>query len=167
MEKKTRKHKAGHRKWAPRGGKVSGEHQGDIMSQEKRSALMSRIKGKDTGPEKAIMGELLLLGLDFETHTRDLPGRPDIVFRDAKIAIYIDGDFWHGWRLPLWEHKLSPKWRDKIQGNRERDIRNHKKLRQMGWKMIRIWEHQVEQDLGRCISRILLLLADARGNIAP
>lgn len=162
MEKKTRKQKAGHRTWAGKGGKVSGEHRGDIMSKEKRSALMSRIKGKDTGPEKAVIEELLLRRLDFETHARDLPGRPDIVFRGLRVAIYIDGDFWHGWRLPLWEHKLSPKWKEKIQGNRERDIRNHKRLRQMGWKVIRIWEHQTEQNIERCISRIVTLLEDVK-----
>lgn len=154
MKVKRKRKKAGHRSWAPRGGKAPGHHRGDIMSKEKRSELMSRIRGKDTGPEQTIRRELRRRRLHFRTHTSDLPGRPDIVFRGARVAVFVDGDFWHGWRFPLWQHKLSEKWREKIGANRTRDQRNFRRLRRMGWKVIRLWEHQVEADPEACCDKI-------------
>ncbi len=72
-----------------------------------------------------------------------------------KVAVFIEGDFWHGWRFPLWQNKLAPKWQDKIAGNRARDQRNFRKLRRLRWKVIRIWEHTIERDLPSCIARVL------------
>jgi len=151
--KKTKK--AGHRSWAPKNAPVRGGHKGDIMTEEKRSKVMSNIKGKNTGPERVIFGLLEDKKVDFERHVGELPGRPDIVFNQAKLAVFIDGDFWHGWRFPLWQHKLSPKWQEKIKKTRERDQRNFRKLRSLGWKVLRIWEHQIERSPLKCIERIL------------
>lgn len=81
-------------------------HRGDIMSAEKRSAVMAKIKGRDTGPERIVAGLLRDAGLTFENHARDLPGRPDFVFRDRRVAVFVDCDFWHGWRFPVWRDKL-------------------------------------------------------------
>jgi DNA mismatch endonuclease (patch repair protein) len=138
-------------------------HKGDIMSPEKRSALMSRIKGKNTLPERVIAEALATLGLTWEAHAGDLPGRPDFVFREAKVAIFVDGDFWHGWRFSLWQDKLTEAWELKITGNRARDKRNHRKLRRMGWAVIRIWEHQIRKDLPKAISRLCAVLIDGPG----
>lgn len=138
-------------------------HKGDIMSPEKRSALMSRIKGKDTLPERLVSEALGSLGLEWECHARDLPGRPDIVFRSAMISIFIDGDFWHGWRFPQWRDKLTEAWESKIEANRTRDERNHRKLRRMGWTVIRIWEHQVHRNLSRAVDRIVAAVKFHRG----
>ncbi len=124
------------------------------MSAEKRSALMSRIKGKDTGPEKALATAMNELGLSWEGHLREIPGRPDFIFRDQRIVVFVDGDFGHGWRFTVWRKKLSKKWEDKIDQNRRRDRRNHAKLRRQGWRIIRVWEHQIEQDLAACLSRV-------------
>lgn len=154
-KKNVKRKKAGHRSWAARNAPIPGGHHGDIMSAEKRSALMSRIKGKGTGPEKAIMSTLRAKGICFTPHARDLPGHPDIVFRKIKLAVFIDGDFWHGWRFPLWKHKLSAKWQTKIASNRERDQRNFRKLRYMGWRVVRIWEHQVEENPAACLKRVI------------
>lgn len=150
-----RRRKAGHRSWLPRSQAVKGGHCGDIMSAAKRSALMARIRGKNTGPEQLVTEGLKVQGMRFERHSTDVPGRPDIVFRRLKVAVFIDGDFWHGWRFPLWQAKLSSRWQEKIAGNRARDRRTFRKLRRSGWKIIRIWEHQVEQDLPGCIERIV------------
>jgi DNA mismatch endonuclease (patch repair protein) len=147
---------AGHRRWGPCGGLVPGTHVGDIMTQQVRSALMSRIKGKNTEPERVIFAALRRLGLYFAKHDRRLPGRPDIVLRRARIAIFIDGSFWHGWRFPLWKHKLSERWRLKITATRARDRRNFRKLRRLGWKVIRIWEHEIEKAPAKCVERILV-----------
>ena len=88
-------------------------HRGDIMSPETRSAVMSRIKGRDTGPERAMADVFSSRELTWESHVRELPGRPDFVFRDDRVAVFVDGDFWHGWRFPKWRDKLSDKWEAK------------------------------------------------------
>jgi DNA mismatch endonuclease, patch repair protein len=140
-------------------------HRGDIMSPATRSRVMSRIRGKDTKPELAIAEMLRAIGLEFESHARDLPGRPDFVLREQKIAIYCDGDFWHGWRFPVWRLKLSEKWEKKIEGNRQRDARNHRKIRRSGWIVVRLWEHQIKRNPGVCMERITrALLRQAQGS---
>ena len=107
------------------------------------------------------MEELLTVRrLKFETHARDLPGRPDFVFRKIKVAIFVEGDFWHGWRFPVWRHKLSEHWEKKIEANRRRDRRNHDRLRRDGWKVLRIWEHQLKADDNACLQRILNVVQD-------
>jgi len=136
-------------------------HKGDIMSPEKRSAVMARIKGRNTGPERAIASALAARGLEWEGHSRDLPGRPDFVFRQERVAVFVDGDFWHGWRFPQWRDKLSEKWEAKIDGNRRRDVRNHDRLRRMGWKVVRLWEHQVAADIDACLARVARQLGKA------
>jgi len=138
-------------------------HRGDIMSPEKRSALMARIRGKGTKPELAVADVLRAEGILFEEHVRDLPGRPDFVFRAARVAVFVDGDFWHGWRFPQWRNKLSEKWELKINGNRRRDARNHRQLRRMGWKVVRLWEHQVDRDLDACLRRMTRMLGPRIG----
>lgn len=138
-------------------------HRGDIMSPEKRSAVMARIKGRNTGPEQMIAAVFLARRLEWEGHARDLPGRPDFVFREPRVAVFVDGDFWHGWRFPLWRDKLSEKWEAKIEGNRRRDVRNHRRLRRMGWKVVRLWEHQVEKDLAACVCRVVRMIAVRSG----
>jgi len=133
-------------------------HKGDIMSPAKRSAVMAKIRGKGTRIETAIADRLGRLGLSWEEHASDLPGRPDFVFRDARVVVFVDGDFWHGWQFPRKRHKLSLQWELKIEANRKRDQRNHRKLRHKGWKVIRIWEHQIKNDLDACENRITAAL---------
>jgi DNA mismatch endonuclease (patch repair protein) len=128
------------------------------MSPEKRSALMARIRGRDTGPEQAIATILAEKGVECERHSPDLPGRPDFVFRTAKVAVFVDGDFWHGWRFPTWRHKLSAQWEEKIDGNRRRDSRNFRRLRRGGWRVIRLWEHQIKNDSRACVEKVLATL---------
>lgn len=146
--------------------RVARLHRGDIMSAEKRSALMARIKGRDTGPERLLAGMLRRTRRRFETHVRDLPGRPDFVFRRARVAVFVDGDFWHGWRFPCWRLKLSEKWETKIKTNMARDARNHAKLRRSGWIVIRVWEHQMERNPEACLRRVLAAV-DAEPGLGP
>lgn len=150
----AKRKKAGHRSWASQGKKVPGKHQGDIMSKEARSRVMARIRGKDTSPELTMVRELSALKIPYERHCKDLPGKPDFVFHDHDVVVFVDGDFWHGFRFPLWKHKLSAKWQQKIEATRARDRRNFAKLRRLGWKVVRIWEHQIEQSPERCADRV-------------
>jgi len=131
----------------------------DVHSPEQRSFNMSRIRGKDTGPELALALRLKARGLAWEGHARDLPGRPDFVFREARVAVFVDGDFWHGWRFETWRHKLTPAWEAKISATRKRDQRARKALREQGWEVIRVWEHQLKADPARCVRRIRQRLA--------
>jgi DNA mismatch endonuclease (patch repair protein) len=133
------------------------------MSPEKRSAVMGRIKGRDTGPERIIAALLADLGIVFESHARDLPGRSDFVFREARLAIFVDGDFWHGWRFPAWRDKLSVVWEAKIEKNRLRDGRNFRRLRYRGWKVIRLWEHQIKRNPEACVDRVVKALGVTHG----
>lgn len=130
----------------------------DIMSPAARSRVMSRIRCKDTTPERYIDELLRAASLSYERHAKDLPGSPDFVFRDHQVAVFVDGDFWHGWRFPLWEHKLDHFWQEKIRRNRQRDESTHRKLRRRGWKVIRLWEHQIESDVMQCVRRVVASL---------
>ncbi len=127
----------------------------DNLTPEQRSYCMSRIKGKDTSLEMRVRSALHKRGLRFRKHVKDLPGKPDIVFSKARVVVFVDGDFWHGYRFPSWEGKVSDFWKEKINKNRERDAANHRKLRQMEWTVIRLWQHEVEGDFDACIDRIL------------
>jgi DNA mismatch endonuclease, patch repair protein len=131
------------------------------MSSETRSRVMARIRGKNTGPELILANALANHGLVWESHAPDLPGRPDFVFRQSKVAVFVDGDFWHGWKFGQWRHKLSEKWELKISSNRRRDRLNDRTLREMGWQTIRIWEHQIEVSLVRSSRRVLRAVARA------
>jgi DNA mismatch endonuclease (patch repair protein) len=70
------------------------------------------------------------------------------------VVVFIDGDFWHGYRFPKWENDVSDFWRNKISRNRYRDQKNFRQLRRMGWSVIRIWKHEVNGNLDACINRI-------------
>ncbi|MCJ7602874.1 MAG: very short patch repair endonuclease [Desulfobulbaceae bacterium] len=126
----------------------------DNLTPEQRSYCMSRIKGKDTGLEVLVRSALHKRGLRFRKHVKELPGKPDIVFIKARVAVFLDGDFWHGYRFPSWENKVSDFWKKKISKNRERDAGNHRKLRAMGWTVIRLWQHEVQKNFETCIERI-------------
>lgn len=136
------------------------------MTRTQRSFAMRRVKLKNGSIEKCVQQELSSRDLKFRLHVRSLPGTPDIVFTREKIAVFVDGDFWHGWRLSAWEYKLSPFWREKLLANRERDRRNYCRLRARGWGVIRIWGHQTKNDLPSCVERILQALQRRRSQFA-
>lgn len=123
------------------------------------SERMSRVRNRDTAAELALRRELHRRGLRYRVNLR-LPEagrtRPDIVFTRKKIAIFVDGCFWH--RCP--EHATSPKsnrewWRDKLDANVRRDRENDVRLRKAGWTVIRVWEHETPDDAADRIAAIL------------
>ena len=132
----------------------------DNLTPEQRSRTMTLIRSKDTQPELTIRRLLHARGLRFRKHVRGLPGQPDVVFVSARVIVFVDGDYWHGWRFPLWRDKLSPYWKEKIENNRRRDVRNFRHLRRRGWLVIRLWEHQVECDAAGCVDRVEALVRD-------
>ena len=115
----------------------------DIFDPGKRSEIMSRIRGRDTRPELIVRRIAHGLGFRFRLHRKDLPGRPDIVFPRHQAVIVVHGCFWH--RHPGCKRASSPKtrvryWQNKFEDNVVRDRRNETALRDLGWKVMVIWE---------------------------
>jgi DNA mismatch endonuclease, patch repair protein len=116
------------------------------MSPEKRSALMARIRGRDTKPEMIVRCLLHRMGYRFRLHGRDLPGRPDIVFRSRRTVVFVHGCFWHRHDCGI---AYMPKtrqqfWQDKFEGNVKRDQKVTNELKAAGWRVIVVWECQVD-----------------------
>src|SRR5882724_2187104 len=130
----------------------------DFLTPERRSSLMSNVRQKGTDIELLVCRELRTRGYRFRRNVRTLPGSPDLVFSKDKLAVFIDGDFWHGFRYPCWRHKVQPFWRNKIETNRKRDLRNFRILRRGGWRVVRIWQHQIKADIDGCLQRIVDML---------
>lgn len=114
----------------------------DILTPEQRSAHMSRISGKNTKPEIAVRSGLHKRGFRYSLHRKDLPGRPDIVLPKHNAVVFVQGCFWHGHDCPLFKWPGSRKewWREKLEGNRARDIRIEQALAELGWRQARVWE---------------------------
>ena len=107
---------------------------------------MARVRSKDTRPEIAVRRMLHGLGFRYRLHARDLPGRPDIVFRGRRKVIFVHGYFWH--RHTRCAHNRTPKsrldfWVPKLEGNKARDRKNRLELTRAGWKSLVVWECQV------------------------
>lgn len=134
----------------------------DNLTKAQRSHCMSRVKSKDTLLERRVRSELHRRGYRFRKHVSTLPGTPDIVFPAQRVAVFIDGDFWHGWCYPRWREKISPFWQQKIEKNRDRDQRNFRKLRAMKWTVIRTWQHQLDHDFEGSVSRIAVVVSKAK-----
>jgi DNA mismatch endonuclease (patch repair protein) len=128
----------------------------DRLTPEKRSWNMSRIGRKDTRPEKIVRSLLHRLGFRFRLHRRDLPGTPDIVLPCHKTVIFIHGCFWHcheGCKdsgIPKTNTKF---WQEKLNKNMERDKKNSKNLKSLGWNVVKIWECETK-DLDTLTQRI-------------
>ena len=115
----------------------------DVYSPEQRSAVMRRVKGKDTRPELAVRKALTRLGARYRLHRKDLPGKPDIVLPGRKLAIFVHGCFWHGHdcargsRVPKQNRDY---WVGKVDRNRARDAKSNEALTSLGWRAATIWE---------------------------
>jgi DNA mismatch endonuclease (patch repair protein) len=120
----------------------------DRLTAKRRSAMMARIRGKDTGPELAVRRLAHALGYRFRLHRRDLPGTPDLVFPRLKKTVLVHGCFWHHHPDPTCRNAVMPKtrtewWRAKLSANTARDARNAVSLRIEGWDVLVIWECEV------------------------
>lgn len=120
---------------------------------------MAAIRSTNTSPERSVFKELRKRGTYFQRHYKKVLGSPDIAMPSRKIAVFIDGDFWHGFRYPIWKRRLKNSfWRKKIERNRKRDRLYHGKLRKTGWKVLRVWEHEIGSSLSKRIKLIKKLL---------
>lgn len=129
----------------------------DTLTREHRSWNMSRIKGRDTGPELLLRSCLHRAGFRFRLHAKDLPGRPDIVLPKYRSIIFVHGCFWH--RHAGCKNATTPTtrrefWQDKFDGNVSRDQRNCAQLTAIGWNVLTVWECELEVDAGDVVSRL-------------
>lgn len=118
----------------------------DRLSPEARSRLMSRIRSRDTGPERAVRSILHGLGFRFRLHRRDLPGTPDIVLPGRGMVVFVHGCFWHGHRCKVDKMPKSriDYWGPKIEANKARDKRKSAKLRRLGWSVVTVYECELK-----------------------
>jgi DNA mismatch endonuclease, patch repair protein len=117
----------------------------DTLDPAARSERMSRIRGRDTRPEMTVRRLLHSLGYRYRLHRRDLPGRPDMVFRGRRKAIFVHGCFWHRHPDPNCRLARLPKsrlefWIPKLEANHLRDLRNQDALKAAGWSILVVWE---------------------------
>jgi len=125
----------------------------DVFSPEKRSWVMSRIRGTNTKIDLKM--KKLLSGTSCRSQMYPkMFGNPDFIIKRKKIAIFCDGDFWHGYRYDSKKKPAKKFWRDKIEGNMKRDKRISRKLRREGWSVLRFWEHNIEKRPDVCERKI-------------
>lgn len=130
----------------------------DVFTKEKRSEVMSKIRSESELERvfrRLLSKEIYPLGYRYRKNYKKVPGRPDVAFVSRKIAIFIDGDFWHGYRYDPKKSKLPKFWRDKIERNIKRDQRNRRLLKKMGWTYLRFWEHEIKKKSEECIGEII------------
>lgn len=131
----------------------------DPLSTQQRSRLMSRVKTRDTAPERLLRQALWASGLrGWRLHPKGVPGRPDLAWIGRRIALFVDGAFWHG--HPDYYHGQSgPFWDKKIARNRERDLQVNAELAAADWQVLRLWDFEVERDPDGCAERVREALA--------
>lgn len=128
----------------------------DSVDEAKRSSIMARVRAKDTKPELAVRRLIYASGYRYRLHSKKLPGKPDMVFAGRHKVIFVHGCFWH--RHPGCANCRIPKsrvefWENKLNGNRQRDLRTQAELERLGWKVLVVWECELK-DPDTIIKRI-------------
>lgn len=134
----------------------------DVFSKAKRSEVMSRIRGQGNKDTEAVLAELFRMeGITGWRRQSALVGRPDFAFRRQRVAVFVDGCFWHGCpkhsKVPASNHAF---WQKKLSGNQARDRLVTRRLRKEGWRVVRVWEHDLRKP-ARVLARIRRVLAES------
>ena len=130
-------------------------------TQAQISYNMSRIRGKGSSIEKLLMHELWSRGLRYRKNVKGIPGSPDIVYFHPKVAVFCDGEFWHGYDWELRKDKIKSNkefWFRKIERNMQRDREVNRKLAQDGWIILRFWENDIRKYLKECADTVELVV---------
>ena len=136
----------------------------DVHDRATRSRNMAAIRGRNTKPEIVVRRGLHARGLRYRLHRKDLPGKPDLTFPSRRTVVFVNGCFWHAhegcrfFKLPAKDREW---WREKLEGNRERDERNHARLCEAGWRVIVVWECDIRGRSAREVSDMLDRLAES------
>lgn len=129
----------------------------DIWSKEKRSQVMSRILSSNTVPEQRVRKMLSFLGYRFRLHVKTMPGKPDVVLRKYNAVIFVHGCFWH--LHPNCRDGTIPKtrveyWQTKLLRNKQRDSQRIRELRRQGWRVLRLWECEIEKNPEKILNEL-------------
>lgn len=136
----------------------------DNLTAEQRRKNMQNIRSTGTKPERMIMEALKKHGIYFAAYVSKITGKPDIVFRRKKVAVFIDSDFWHGHPERCIMPKTNPDyWSQKIAGNRKRDEQVNKELSDNGWTVIRLWEYDIKHNFEQSLNVILKAIGKIQG----
>ncbi len=146
------------------------EQAGGFYTTADRSKRMANIKGKNTKAEVLLRKALWANGIRFRIHVKNMPGKPDLVINKFRLAIFVDGSFWHGfqWQKKKLTIKSNAKfWIPKIERNMQRDRINQKSLEEAGYTVMRFWDHDIKTDLKRCLNQIFLYIESAKDKPIP
>lgn len=129
----------------------------DHLTPEQRRRCMQAIRSRDTKPEQLLCHELWRRGYRYRKNVRSVPGSPDICFKSRKVAVFVDGEFWHGRDWAQNRHRIKTNqafWYAKIERNIARDNRVNQRLDRMGWQVLRFWESEIRKHLSECADRV-------------
>lgn len=132
---------------------------------EQRSQHMSKIRGKNTKPELAFRKALHAKGVRYRTFSKKIPGKPDLSSAKKKFAIFIDGEFWHGYNWDVQKDKIKSNreyWLPKIERNMQRDRQVNARLQELGIKTFRFWSKDIKKDLDGCVQQVLDYLSEEK-----
>ncbi|HEX9826887.1 MAG TPA: very short patch repair endonuclease [Flavobacteriaceae bacterium] len=141
----------------PRFNEASG-----FYTTKKRSKIMSKIRSKNTKPELLFRKALWKEGVRYRVDSKKLPGKPDVSIQKYKLAIFIDGEFWHGYNWDERKDKIKNNrgfWIPKIERNMQRDREVNRQLNTMGYTVFRFWEKEIKSELNKCINDVLVYIA--------
>jgi len=146
------------------------EESAGFYTTTQRSQNMSKIKAKNSLPELKLRKALWVRNVRFRIHPKKIPGKPDIVINKYRLAIFVDGDFWHGYKWD--ERKASIKtnsrfWIPKIERNIQRDRNVNQQLNARGYTVMRFWEHEVNEHLTACVNQVMLYIEAAKVAAIP
>lgn len=128
----------------------------DTYDAPTRSAVMKRVRSRDTEPEVLLRKTLYSLGMrGWRCHQQNLPGKPDLSFTRGRLAVFVDGAFWHGHPSKYWRGRSGGYWDSKIERNIERDQRANEQLLDHGWNVVRLWDFEVQSDPVAAAGRVL------------
>ncbi|MDY2585900.1 very short patch repair endonuclease [Winogradskyella aquimaris] len=140
----------------PRFNEASG-----FYTTKKRSKIMSKIRGKNTKPELQFRKALWKEGVRYRVDNKTLPGRPDISIKKYKLAIFIDGEYWHGYNWDARKSKLKTNrefWIPKIERNMQRDREVNQQLSELDFTVFRFWVHEIKENLKTCVNDVMMHL---------
>jgi DNA mismatch endonuclease, patch repair protein len=127
----------------------------DTRTREQRSRIMAAVKGKNTGPEMILRKALYAAGVrGWRCHYRRVAGTPDIAWPSKRVAVFVDGAFWHGHPSRYRPGRSGTYWDDKIARNVERDRAVDDELARLGWSVVRIWDFEVKRDVPGAVARV-------------
>lgn len=129
----------------------------DRLTPEQRRRCMQGNRGTGTLPEKMLANELWRRGYRYRKNVRNVPGKPDICFRKQKVAVFVDGEFWHGRDWQTAQLRIQSRrdyWWPKIENNIRRDSQVNARLMGMGWKVLRFWDSEVRKHVASCADKV-------------